>query len=387
LKKISLLGATGSIGMQTLEILRAYPESFRLVAMAFGNNVEVGQRIIHEFKPKLVSVHSKEIKERLKHAVSDDTKIVYGQEGLIEVAAHPDCDVVLNAVVGHVGLMPTLAAIQAGKTIAIANKETLVTAGHIVMETAKEKGVQILPVDSEHSAIFQCLNGEKKSEVAKIILTASGGSFRDRTREELKNVTVEEALAHPNWSMGAKITIDSATMMNKGLEVIEAHWLFQLPYEQIEVILHKESIVHSMVEFQDASVIAQLGFPDMKIPIQYALTYPSRLENSKTKRLNLTEIGKLHFSEVDFDRFRCLKMAYEAGKQGGTMTTVLNVANEEAVAAFLSGKISFLEIETLIENALDKHQLINEPSLDDIIATGEETRRFVRKLIENKGGF
>lgn len=387
MKKISLLGATGSIGMQTLEILRAYPESFRLVAMAFGNNVEVGQRIIHEFKPKLVSVHSKEIKERLKHAVSDDTKIVYGQEGLIEVAAHPDCDVVLNAVVGHVGLMPTLAAIQAGKTIAIANKETLVTAGHIVMETAKEKGVQILPVDSEHSAIFQCLNGEKKSEVAKIILTASGGSFRDRTREELKNVTVEEALAHPNWSMGAKITIDSATMMNKGLEVIEAHWLFQLPYEQIEVILHKESIVHSMVEFQDASVIAQLGFPDMKIPIQYALTYPSRLENSKTKRLNLTEIGKLHFSEVDFDRFRCLKMAYEAGKQGGTMTTVLNVANEEAVAAFLSGKISFLEIETLIENALDKHQLINEPSLDDIIATGEETRRFVRKLIENKGGF
>lgn len=386
MKKISLLGATGSIGMQTLEILRAYPESFRLVAMSFGKNVEVGQRIIHEFKPKLVSVYSKETKERLRSLVSDEIKIVYGEEGLIEVATHPDSHIVLNAVVGNVGLKPTLAAIQAGKTIALANKETLVTAGHIIMETAKEKGVQILPVDSEHSAIFQCLNGEQKSDVARIILTASGGSFRDRTREELKHVTVEEALAHPNWSMGAKITIDSATMMNKGLEVIEAHWLFQLPYEQIEVILHKESIVHSMVEFQDASIIAQLGFPDMKIPIQYALTYPFRLEIPKTKRLNLTEIGKLHFREVDFDRYRCLKMAYEAGKQGGTMTTVLNAANEEAVAAFLAKKISFLEIESLIENALEHHQLIKDPNLDDIIATDEETRRFVRKLIENKGG-
>lgn len=386
MKKISLLGATGSIGMQTLEILRAYPESFRLVAMSFGKNVEAGRRIIHEFKPKLVSVHSKEMKERLRSFVSDDIQIVYGEEGLIEVATHPDSQLVLNAVVGNVGLKPTLAAIQAGKTIAIANKETLVTAGHIVMKTAAEKGVQILPVDSEHSAIFQCLNGEKKADVAKIILTASGGSFRDRSREELKDVTVEEALAHPNWSMGAKITIDSATMMNKGLEVIEAHWLFQFPYERIEVIMHKESIIHSMVEFQDASVIAQLGYPDMKIPIQYALTYPSRLEIPKTKRLNLTEIGKLHFSEVDFDRFRCLKMAYEAGKQGGTMTTVLNAANEEAVAAFLAEKISFLEIESLIECALEQHQLIKDPNLDDIIATDEETRRFVRKLIENKGG-
>lgn len=387
MKNISLLGATGSIGMQTLEILRAYPESFRLVAMSFGQNVELGEKIIQEFKPKLVSVQSKEINERLKHTISSETKIVYGDQGLIEVATHPDCHVVLNAVVGSVGLKPTLAAIQASKTIAIANKETLVTAGHIVMEAAKEKGVPILPVDSEHSAIFQCLNGEQISAVSKIILTASGGSFRDRTRDELINVTVEEALAHPNWSMGAKITIDSATMMNKGLEVIEAHWLFQMPYEQIEVILHKESIIHSMVEFQDASVIAQLGTPDMKIPIQYALTYPSRLEIPKTKRLNLTEIGKLHFSKVDFDRFRCLKMAYEAGRQGGTMTTVLNTANEEAVAAFLSKKISFLEIESIVEKALEHHQLIKEPDLDDIIATDHETRQFVHQLIENKGGF
>lgn len=386
MKKISLLGATGSIGMQTLEILRAYPESFQLVAISFGKNVEVGKQIIDEFQPQLVSVQSKEIKEQLNAIVSGNVTIVCGEEGLIEAATHPDSHVVLNAVVGNVGLKPTLAAIQAGKTIAIANKETLVTAGHLVMDSAKKKGVQILPVDSEHSAIFQCLNGERKSDVSKIILTASGGSFRDRTREELKDVTVEEALAHPNWSMGAKITIDSATMMNKGLEVIEAHWLFQLPYEQIEVILHKESVVHSMVEFQDASVIAQLGTPDMKIPIQYALTYPLRLEIPKTKRLNLTEIGKLHFDEVDFERFRCLKMAYEAGKQGGTMPTVLNAANEEAVSAFLSEKISFLEIETLIESVLERHQLINDPDLDDIIATDAETRQFVRKLIENKGG-
>ena len=299
MKKISLLGATGSIGMQTLEILRAYPESFQLVAISFGKNVEVGKQIIDEFQPQLVSVQSKEIKEQLNAIVSGNVTIVCGEEGLIEAATHPDSHVVFNAGVGNVGLKPTLAAIQAGKTIAIANKETLVTAGHLVMDSAKKKGVQILPVDSEHSAIFQCLNGERKSDVSKIILTASGGSFRDRTREELKDVTVEEALAHPNWSMGAKITIDSATMMNKGLEVIEAHWLFQLPYEQIEVISHKESVVHSMVEFQDASVIAQLGTPDMKIPIQYALTYPLRLEIPKTKALNLTEIGNLHFDEAD----------------------------------------------------------------------------------------
>lgn len=381
MKNICLLGATGSIGTQTLDVIRSYPESFRLIAMSFGQNIALGEQIIYEFKPKLVSVQSKEIKERLKNTVSSETKIVYGETGLLEAATHPDCHVVLNAVVGSVGLKPTLAAIQESKQIAIANKETLVTAGHIVMEIAKEKGVHILPVDSEHSAIFQCLNGEQKSEVSKIILTASGGSFREQTREELTDVTVEEALAHPNWSMGAKITIDSATMMNKGLEVIEAHWLFQMPYEQIEVILHKESIIHSMVEFQDTSVIAQLGTPDMKIPIQYALTYPSRLEIPKTKRLNLTEIGKLHFSKVDFDRFRCLKMAYEAGKQGGTMTTVLNTANEEAVAAFLAGKIAFLQIESIVERALERHQPIQHPQLDDIIATDLETRQFVRGLI------
>lgn len=381
LKKISLLGATGSIGTQTLEVLRTYPESFHLVAMSFGQNITLGERIIHEFKPKLVSVHTKKIKEQLIHSVPEGTKIVYGEEGLVEVATHPESDVLLNSVVGSVGLRPTLAAIEESKTIAIANKETLVTAGHIVMDAARAKGVQILPVDSEHSAIFQCLNGEQKSEVLKLILTASGGSFRDQTRDELEGVTVEQALAHPNWSMGAKLTIDSATMMNKGLEVIEAHWLFQIPYEKIEVILHKESIIHSMVEYQDTSVIAQLGTPDMKIPIQYALTYPSRLELPQTKRLNLTEIGKLHFSEVSFERYRCLKMAFEAGKIGGTMTSVLNAANEEAVAAFLENRIEFLEIESLVERAMEQHNVIDNPQFEEILATDRETRQFVQQLI------
>lgn len=381
MKKISLLGATGSIGTQTLDIIRMYPESFQLIAMSFGQNVTLGKQIIHEFKPKLVSVGTKEIKDELITNVPDGTRIVYGEKGLIEVSTHPESDVLLNSVVGSIGLKPTLAAIEDGKTIAIANKETLVTAGHIVMEAAEAKGVQVLPVDSEHSAIFQCLNGEQKSEVSKLILTASGGSFRDRTREQLKNVTVEQALAHPNWSMGAKLTVDSATMMNKGLEVIEAHWLFQIPYEKIEVILHKESIIHSMVEFQDTSVIAQLGTPDMKIPIQYALTYPARLELSQTKRLNLIEIGKLHFSEASFERYRCLKMAYEAGKIGGTMTSVLNAANEEAVAAFLANRITFLQIESIVESAMDKHTPIQNPELDEIIATDQETRQFVQQLI------
>ena len=341
MKKISLLGATGSIGTQTLDVIRTYPEKFRLVAMSFGQNLALGEQIIQEFKPKLVSVSTKEMRDRIIYNVPAGTNVMFGEEGLIEVATYSESDVLLNSVVGSVGLKPTLAAIEASKTIAIANKETLVTAGHIVMESAKNNGVQILPVDSEHSAIFQCLNGENKSEIFKLILTASGGSFRDRSREELEGVTVEQALAHPNWSMGAKLTIDSATMMNKGLEVIEAHWLFDIPYEQIDVILHKESIIHSMVEFQDTSVIAQLGTPDMRIPIQYALTYPERLELPQIKRLNLIEIGKLHFQEASFDRFRCLKMAYEAGKIGGTMTAVLNAANEVAVAAFLENRITF----------------------------------------------
>ena len=281
---------------------------------------------------------------------------------------------------GSVGLQPTLNAIEAKKTIAIANKETLVTAGHLVMEAAKRQGVAILPVDSEHSAIFQALQGENEKNIERIILTASGGSFRDRTREELGNVTVEEALNHPNWSMGAKITIDSASMMNKGLEVIEAHWLFDLPYEKIDVLLHQESIIHSMVEFHDSSIIAQLGSPDMRVPIQYALTYPDRFPLPSAKRLNLAEIGTLHFKKMDFDRFRCLKLAYEAGKAGGSYPTVLNAANEAAVEAFLTGKITFLQIEDYVENALNQHQMIVKPSLPEIEEIDRKTRNYVQLL-------
>ncbi|PWA13536.1 1-deoxy-D-xylulose-5-phosphate reductoisomerase [Pueribacillus theae] len=382
MKKISLLGATGSIGTQTLDVIRANQDSMKLVAMSIGQNIGLGEQMIREFKPKLVSVLSKDARDELFPVLPPETKVVFGEEGLIEVATHPDANLLLNSVVGSVGLKPTLAAIECSKTIAIANKETLVTAGHIVMKAAAEKGVSILPVDSEHSAIFQCLNGEKKSEIAKIILTASGGSFRDKMRDELKNVTVAEALDHPNWSMGAKLTVDSATMMNKGLEVIEAHWLFQLPYSQIDVILHRESVIHSMVEFKDTSVIAQLGTPDMKIPIQYALTYPDRLELPRTKRLNLSEIGSLHFAEIDYERYRCLKMAFQAGKIGGTMPAVLNAANEEAVAAFLSNHISFLEIETLVEKAMERHVTINDPPLEAILDADNETRNAVKKLIQ-----
>lgn len=385
MKRISLLGATGSIGQQTLEVIEQHPEQLELVAMSIGENIELGRKIIRKFSPKLVSVKTKDTMEIFKSEFSSDITFVYGDEGLIEVATYQDATVLLNAVVGSVGLFPTIRAIEAKKTIALANKETLVTAGHIVMDAAKKHGVPILPVDSEHSAIFQCLQGEYEKNIEKIILTASGGSFRDKTREELKDVTVEDALNHPNWSMGAKITIDSATMMNKGLEVIEAHWLFNIPYEKIEVLLHKESIIHSMVEFHDSSVIAQLGTPDMKVPIQYAFSYPDRLPMPQSKdRLKLWEIGKLHFSKLDFDRFTCLGFAYHAGRVGGTLPTVLNAANEEAVAGFLKGKISFLEIEDIIENALEKHVVTKNPGLETIHQVDQETRFYVQTLLAKK---
>jgi 1-deoxy-D-xylulose-5-phosphate reductoisomerase len=379
LKYISLLGATGSIGTQTLDIIREHPDQFKLAAMSVGRNLDLARKIIHEFKPKLVSTLDKSGSERLS-AEFPGISFTYGEEGLTEVAVFDQTDIIVNAVMGSVGLYPTLQAIEAGKTIAIANKETLVTAGHLVMEAARQKKVPLLPVDSEHSAIFQALQGEKEKNIEKIILTASGGSFRDRSRDELMDVTVEEALHHPNWSMGAKITIDSATMMNKGLEVIEAHWLFSMPYDRIQVLLHKESIIHSMIEFHDSSVIAQLGTPDMRVPIQYALTYPDRLPLKSSNKLNLAEIGKLHFAEMDFNRFRCLKFAYEAGKAGGTMPTVLNAANEIAVAAFLNKEISFLQIEDLIEKALSKHKIIAHPDLETIQMVDQETRSFVRGL-------
>lgn len=381
MKYISLLGASGSIGQQTLDVIRTHREEFRLVALSVGKNIAAAKMAIEQFQPELVAVADLQAFIALRDEYNGKVNIVAGEEGLIEVATHPKATVVVNAVVGSIGLVPTLKAIEAGKTIALANKETLVTAGHIVTEAAKKHRVALLPVDSEHSAIFQCLQGEQPKNIEKIILTASGGSFRDRTREQLRHVTVEEALRHPNWAMGAKITIDSATMMNKGLEVIEAYWLFHLPYEQIDVLLHRESIVHSLVQFHDSSIIAQLGTPDMRVPIQYALTYPDRLELMGAKKLNLAEIGTLHFQAVDFDRYRCLQFAYEAGKTGGSLPTVLNTANEEAVAAFLSGRISFLAIEELIERALEWHAVIKQPTLEDIREVDQETRRYIQSLL------
>jgi 1-deoxy-D-xylulose-5-phosphate reductoisomerase len=381
LKKISLMGATGSIGTQTLDVIREHPEEFKLTALSVGKNIDGARKMIAEFHPFLVSVQREEDAELLRKDVPTSVKVLYGEEGLVQVACHQDADILVNAVLGSVGLYPTLQAIEAGKTIAIANKETLVTAGHIVMEAARKKGVALLPVDSEHSAIFQALQGEKEKNIEKLVITASGGSFRDRTRDELVGVTVKEALNHPNWSMGAKITIDSASMMNKGLEVIEAHWLFDIPYDKIDVLQHRESIIHSMIQFHDTSVMAQLGTPDMRVPIQYALTYPDRLERPVGKRLDLAEIGQLHFEKMDFERFRCLGFAYEAGRTGGSMTTVLNAANEAAVALFLDNKISFLGIEELIERALNEHEVIRKPDLETIREIDRRTRLTVSEWI------
>ncbi|PKR87090.1 1-deoxy-D-xylulose-5-phosphate reductoisomerase [Heyndrickxia camelliae] len=381
MKNISLLGATGSIGTQTLDVIRTHPDKFRLVALSVGKNIELARKIISEFNPELVSVQSKEDYDQLKLELGAATKISYGEDGLVEVAVYEKSDILVNAVLGSVGLFPTLQAIKAHKVIAIANKETLVTAGHLVMEEAKRQQVLLLPVDSEHSAIFQCLQGEHDKDIERLIITASGGSFRDKKREELVGVTVKDALSHPNWSMGAKITIDSATMMNKGLEVIEAHWLFNLPFEKIDVLQHRESIIHSMVEFQDGSVKAQLGTPDMRVPIQYALSYPNRITLTSSERLDLAKIGMLHFEPMDLDRFYALKLSYEAGKIGGTMPTVLNAANEVAVGAFLNERISFLQIDQLVEKALEKHNVIKHPDLDTIRSVDLETREYINSLL------
>lgn len=377
MKRIALIGSTGSIGTQTLEVLRANPESFRLEGMAAGTNTDLFVQQVREFRPKKASVATRELAERVRPQLPAGVELYYGEQGLIEVAAGTDADTVVTAIVGSAGLPATLAAIEEGKHIALANKETLVTAGHLVTERAKQKGVALLPVDSEHSAIFQCLNGERVEEVEQITLTASGGSFRDLTREQLRYVTVEDALKHPNWSMGAKITIDSATMVNKGLEVIEARWLFDLPFEKIGVLLHPESIIHSFVEYRDGSVIAQLGTPDMRVPIQYALSYPHRWA-SQARRLSLAEVGKLHFREMDLERFPCLRLAYECGKIGGTATSVYNAANEVAVARFLGGSISFLEIETIIEKTLSRHNVQSCPDLETI----RDADRWARALAE-----
>jgi len=380
-KKISLLGATGSIGIQTLDIIKEHPDKFQLVAFSAGKNIEITKQIIRDFSVPLVSVLFEEDAVLLGKEFPR-TELVFGDQGLVQVAAHANADVLVNAVLGSVGLRPTLEAIKKGITIAIANKETLVTAGHLVMNAAKQYNVPILPVDSEHSALFQAMNGEKRSEIAKLIITASGGSFRDFTREELKNVTVKDALNHPNWSMGSKITIDSATMMNKGLEVIEARVLFDIPYDDIEVLLHRESIIHSLVEFQDTSVIAQLGTPDMRVPIQYALSYPERLTRESAPRLNLAQIGKLHFEEMDYTRYHALKLAIDAGRAGGTMTTVLNAANEAAVSLFLQEKIGFLTIDELIERAMDEHTNLSNPDLETILHVDAKTRKSIENMVK-----
>lgn len=381
MKKISLLGATGSIGIQTIDILLAQPENFQLVAFSAGRNIEKAREIIKQLNPQLVSMQEEETALTLSKEFPN-VAFTFGQKGLVEVATHPDSTVLLNAVLGSVGLESTLAAIRMGKTIAIANKETLVTAGHLVMAEAKKYNAPILPVDSEHSALYQSMNGENPKAITRLILTASGGSFRDKTRDELKNVTVKDALNHPNWSMGAKITIDSATMMNKGLEVIEAKVLFDMDYDNIDVVLHRESIIHSMVEYQDTSVMAQLGTPDMRVPIQYALTYPDRYPLIGGQRLNLAQIGQLNFKEVDFDRFRALKLAYQAGRMGGTVLTAMNAANEAAVALFLQEKIKFLEIEDLIERVMNEHDNILVPDLETILHVDAQTRKIVANMVK-----
>jgi 1-deoxy-D-xylulose-5-phosphate reductoisomerase len=374
MKKVAVLGSTGSIGTQTLDVIARQPDDFEVVGLAAGNNVSLLLEQVRVFQPKWVSAATKDLADQIRSEVPADVRVVYGEKGLSEIAGHSGANYVVCALVGSLGLTSTLAAIEAGADIGLANKETLVTAGHLVMQKAKDKGVSILPVDSEHSAIFQCLNGENHKSIKRLMLTASGGSFRDRTRDQLENVTVEDALKHPNWSMGAKVTIDSATMANKGLEVIEAHWLFGLPYDCIDVIIHPESIVHSMVEFVDTSVMAQLGNPDMRVPIQYALTYPER-KPSPASSLDLLKQATLHFREMDYNRYPCLKLAYEAGRNGGTATTVFNAANEIAVSRFLKGEINFLAIETIIEKVLTNHKTVAFPSLEAILEADAWARR------------
>jgi len=363
--RIHLLGATGSIGLQTLEIVRKDPTHFQIVTMTCYKNIDKLSVLIDEFHPLYVSVYTKQDSQSLQQRYPD-LEIGYGEEGLIRAATYGENAMVVNAVVGSAGLAPTVAAIKKGFDIALANKETLVIGGEIITPLLKKYDVTLLPIDSEHSAIFQCLQGEDKEKIKRLIITASGGSFRNYKRTELKNVSIDDALAHPNWSMGSKITIDSATMMNKGFEIIEAHYLFHVPYEQIEPLLHRESIIHSMVEFVDTSVIAQLGLPDMKIPIAYALYYPERLP-FEGKSLNLAKVGNLHFEDLDFERYPLIHLAIEAGKAKGLMPATLNAANETAVALFLDGKIAFLDIERLIVEALEHFPQDKDITLDKIL--------------------
>ncbi|HZS76886.1 MAG TPA: 1-deoxy-D-xylulose-5-phosphate reductoisomerase [Ktedonobacteraceae bacterium] len=384
-RRIALLGSTGSIGRQTLDVVRCFPEHFRVVALAARSNVELLQQQASEFSPSVVAcfADSPSSAKAVKKAIPG---VLLGEEGLLAVATHPDVDIVVAATSGLVGLRPTLAAIAAGKTIALANKETLVMAGHLVMEAARKAEVPILPIDSEHSALWQSLCGERVENVRRLIITASGGPFRRATLEEVQAVTVEQALAHPTWRMGPKITIDSATLMNKGLEVIEAHWLFDMPYEGIEVVVHPESIIHSMVEYIDGSIKMQASLPSMHLPIQYALSYPERLNTQGTglvRELGWPKIGKLHFEALELERFPCFRLALEAAKRGGTYPSVLVGADEEAVALFLDGKIRFLEIARLIKEVLERHTPVEQPDIPAILETTAWARRVTRELAAN----
>lgn len=376
MKNIAVLGSTGSIGTQTLDVARNN-EDIRIVALSAGSNIELLEQQAREFSPEVVSVAEKKDAEKLRKKLEGTgVKVLWGMDGLIEAAQHPSADTVVTAVVGMMGLRPTVAAINAGKDIALANKETLVTAGHIIMPLAKEKNVRILPVDREHSAILQCLTGEDQREVSRIIITASGGPFRGRTREQMKDVRLEDALKHPNWSMGRKITIDSATMVNKGLEVIEAKWLFGLDAEDIKVIVQPQSVIHSMVEFVDGGIMAQLGTPDMRLPIQYAIYYPHR-RPLPGERLDFGALKQITFEEPDFENFRGLALAFEALKTGGSMTTVYNAANELAVSRFLNREIGFLDITAMIEDSMKAHEVIENPDIEQILRTERETYEYL----------
>lgn len=377
-KKIAILGSTGSIGTQTLEVVRNNGD-IQVTALAAGRNIVLLEQQIREFSPKLVCVWEEEKAKELRTMIRDlPVRVVSGMDGLIEAAAEPSAEIVVTAIVGMIGIRPTIAAMEAGKDIALANKETLVTAGHLIMDLAKKKRVRILPVDSEHSAIFQCLHGEREAEnrIVKILLTASGGPFRGWTKERLAKVQVEDALKHPNWAMGQKITIDSSTMVNKGLEVMEARWLFDVDIDQIQVVVQPQSIIHSMVEFEDGAVMAQLGTPDMKLPIQYALYYPKR-RFLPGERLDFWKLQDIRFEQPDKETFRGLELAYRAGREGGTVPTVFNAANEAAVSRFLQRKISYLTIVEMIEAAMEQHQKIENPTLGQILRAEAETDEFI----------
>ena len=377
MKKVAILGSTGSIGTQTLEIIRDN-EDLQAVALAAGQNVDLMEKQIREFHPQIAGMWSEEAAADLRQRVSDlPVKIVCGMDGLLEIASFPESDVVVTAVVGMIGIRPTIAAIESGKTIALANKETLVTAGHIIMPLAAQRKVPILPVDSEHSAIFQSLQGRADNQIHRILLTASGGPFRGKKRGDLEQMTLEDALKHPNWSMGKKVTIDSASLVNKGLEVMEAKWLFDVSLDQIQVVVHPQSIVHSAVEYDDGAVIAQLGLPDMKLPIQYALYYPER-RFLPGERVDFWSIGHLDFEKPDMDTFYGLALAYEAGRCGGTLPTVFNAANELAVSQFLNREIKYLEITEIIEDCMKAHKTIANPTVEQILDTEQETYDRIR---------